>query len=479
MSYNEQHSVSYDWGGVTTFTPDLRSNELVLRVRWFINMRWIAAVACFAAAATAQLNLLPVHIVSVYFEAVGLFLCAANTMYTLVARRMLREKSRQHRTTTLLTVQMLADFLSLSILTYACGGIETPIAILFMAHIILATLFFPRWAGLAIMAAAWFFAALPLFLEWAGVLPQLSIFNGQFKSMVLQNTALTAGFVIGTGGVFFVCWYLMSVITASLKLRELQVEEAYRAMVRMDREKTQATLRATHELKAPFAAIKSYVYTLKDGYCGPLPDKAAVVVSKIGDRCDNLMKKITDIIHLSNIKTLVVTDMNLAPVDLVSILTDEIREGVLVAEPRKIVVESLLGTAEPVRILGSARHLKTLFSNLIQNAVSYSDNDTGCVQVSLHQANRRVMVKVTDNGIGIPKENLTKIFEEHFRSKNAVAHNPSGTGLGLSIVKEIVRLHGATIEVESTVGKGTSFTVSFELQASKLEREDHGEHTHN
>jgi two-component system, OmpR family, sensor kinase len=248
-------------------------------------------------------------------------------------------------------------------------------------------------------------------------------------------------------------------------------------LVRMDKEKTQATLRATHELKAPFAAIKSYVYTLRDGYCGELPDKAKAVVGRIGDRCDHLTRKITDIIHLSNLQTLLVSDMDLKPVDLTALLKEEAEEGALLGKPRGITVHPPDET-EPVYVHGSKVHLRTLVSNLIQNAVFYSRKGEGAVSLSVHHQPNRVSVIVSDNGIGIPSENLDKIFDEHFRSKNAVAHHADGTGLGLSLVKEIARLHGATVSVESTVGKGAAFTVSFDPLGTEPERENHGAHTH-
>ena len=128
--------------------------------------------------------------------------------------------------------------------------------------------------------------------------------------------------------------------------------------------------------------------------------------------------------------------------------------------------------------MGSSSHLRTLFSNLIQNAVHYS-NDNGRVQITTRIEAPRVSVEVQDEGIGIPEKHLEKIFEEHFRSKGAVAHHANGTGLGLPMVKEIVRLHSAEIQVKSTVGKGARFTVNFDIVEQKPSRGDHGQHSSN
>ena len=479
MTAAERHSLFYDWGNVTTYTSDLRARELVLRVKWFITLRWAAVLLCGIGGGAAALGIIPAHVNPMYFAGVGLFLSISNLTYTALGHNLFGVDAKHRALRGLLAVQILTDFLSLSVLTYGCGGVETPLSALFLAHVILSTLFFTRPAAFAVVGAAWFFAVLPLFLEWTGLVPTVSIFDGGFKSNIVGSTKVAGGYMLGTGAVFFVCWYIVSSITNSLKLREHQLEDAYSTIVRLDEERTQSTLRATHELKAPFAAIKSYVYTLRDGYCGPLPEKAMAVVEKIGIRCDRLTRKIVDIIHLGNLKNLVVYETDFTRVNLCPILLEEIHEGELVGSARNISVVADFDTSKSYWIDGSASHLKTLFSNLIQNAVTYSRANEGKVTVSVSRTESpgRLHVTVRDNGIGIPPENLSKICDEHFRAGNAAKHNPEGSGLGLSIVKEVARLHGATMRVESFVDKGTSFTISFDNR-SERERQTDGEHTH-
>ncbi len=473
----KKHSFFYDWGSVTTYTSDISSQELVARAKWFINMRWLAILACAAGAALSRTHIFPANVNYLDFVVVIVFLSICNLGYTLIGRNLFGDRSRRRESQVLLLWQMLTDFAALSFLTYALGSIETPMAALFMAHIILATILFSRWHSLAVAGAAWISASLPLLLEWAGFIPIRSIFDGKFKSLVSANFEVTFGFVLASGAVYLFCWYLVSEISSSLKLREHQLEDAHQMLIKIDKEKTQSTVLATHELKAPFAAIKSYIYTLRDGYCGPLPEKAQAVVSRISDRCDQITSRITDIIHLSNLRTLVVQDIHLVPVDLTAVISEEAREGAIIAKARKIRVINLAEKHPPVYVMGSQSHLKTLFSNLIHNAINYCRENTGRVVVSIEDLPQKVAVSVQDNGIGIPKDSVNRIFDDHFRSKNAVAHNPSGSGLGLSIVKEIVVLHAASIQVESIVGRGSSFTVRFNLSEAKQERNNHGENT--
>lgn len=470
----KKHSFFYNWGSVTTIVPDIRTQEMAARAKWFINMRWLAILACAIGAFVAMTGIVPAHVRPIDFFITIAFLSITNLFYSRIGRNLFGDKSRRRELQRLLLCQMFGDFTALSFLTYSLGCIETPMGALFMAHIILATILFSRWQSLMIAAAAWVYASVPLILEWAGIIPVRSIFEGHFKSMVNASFGITLGFVLASGGVYLFCWYLVSEISASLKLRERQLEDAHQMLIKIDREKTQSTLLATHELKAPFAAIKSYVYILRDGYCGTLSEKAQNVITRIGDRCDQISNRITDIIHLSNLRTLVVTEMNLAPVDLIDILRQEAREGALIGEPREIKIINLVRRHPPIYILGSPEHLKTLFSNLIQNAVNYCHDKTGRVVISVESSPGKADVAIQDNGIGIPKDALEKIFNDHFRSKNAVAHYAGGTGLGLSIVKEIVVLHGASIQVESIVGRGSSFTVSFKTTALTQEKYNHG-----
>ncbi|MBN2337093.1 MAG: HAMP domain-containing histidine kinase [Acidobacteria bacterium] len=477
MEEGKKHSFFYDWGSVTTYASDLRSQEMVARARWFINMRWYAILACAAGALVALLDKAPANLDPVAFLVVVAFLSAANLAYTLIGRNLFGDKGRERELQVLLAAEMMADFTALSYLNYVLGSIETPVAALFLAHIILSTLFFSRWRSLLITLAAWFYAVMPLVLEWAGILPARTIFDGGFKALVNGSAEVTFGFVFATAGVFLFCWDLVGEITTSLKMREHQLEDAHRMLIRLDKEKTQATLMATHELKAPFAVIKSFVYTLRDGYCGPLPEKAQEVVQRIGERCDQLTTRITDIIHLSNLRTLVVQEMHMTPVNIVDIVADQAREGALIAKTRGVSVTNHAENAPPAYILGSVSHLQSLFSNLLRNAVFYTHKETGRVDIFVKPEGKKVAVTVKDNGIGIPKENLEKIFNDHFRSKNALSHYAYGSGLGLSLVKEVVVLHGASIEVESTVGSGSSFTVRFDIIDATQEKANHGSHT--
>jgi signal transduction histidine kinase len=459
----------FDWGSSTAYQADLRNRELLARAMWFIHMRWFAVIACLFGGLVGLTDFLPIRLRPITFFLVAGVLIVTNTAYTLSVKRMSLDLVQSRKFRTLLRVQIFFDYAALTALNYGMGSVESPILMVYIPHIILSTLFFNRLRSLMVVVGAWLFAILPIFLECRNWVPRLTIFSKPFKDIIYADCGNSLLLFAGLGATFFLIWYLFSEIATSLKLREHQLEQAYDMLMHMDHEKTQATLRATHELKAPFAAIKSYVYTLRDGYCGELPEAAAKVVERIGQRCDRLTSKISDIIHLSNLKTLLITDVDLKPVELTPLVLGECQEANLMGKSRGVQVNCTL--AGRYTIQGSSAHLKTMFSNLIINAVNYS-HPGQTVEVALFAENDQIFFRVQDRGIGIPDENLSKIFEEHFRCNNAVAHNPNGTGLGMPMVKEIVRLHGAHCLIHSEVGQGTTIEIHFKKPALKTGKEE-------
>jgi signal transduction histidine kinase len=451
---------SFSWGETYAVETDMRARVLAERIAWFITIRWGVVALCVAVTLAAVLRLVPARLDWRLFAGAGVFLAGVNVIYRWAADR--------YRKRRLMVAQVLTDFLALSALSYASGSIETPAPLLYVAHIILTSLFFSPRASLAATGVGFVFALAPVALERLGLLPVIAILDAPRKAALLADTRALLLYAAVLAGCYLFVWYCTSTITRSLKLRERQLEESNQKLEQLDTEKTQYTLRATHELKAPFAAIKTYVYSLRDGYCGDLPPKAQEVVLRIGDRCDRLTNMITAIIHVGNLRTAVVSDADYEAVDLTQFVPPEVEEAVVWGTPRKITVKAELPTDAPQPIRASKRHLHTLVSNLLRNAVTYS-HDGGEIEVSLVPGKESVVLRVADHGIGIARENIPNIFDDFFRSNEAARVNPHGNGLGLALVKEVAKMHGATIEVASELGKGTCFWVWFPRLSSAMQ----------
>ena len=116
------------------------------------------------------------------------------------------------------------------------------------------------------------------------------------------------------------------------------------------------------------------------------------------------------------------------------------------------------GSADLYTVLGDETQLTSMFSNLVENAVKYTLSG-GRVEVTAGSDEDEVVVRISDTGIGIPAENLARVFERFYRVDKARSKETGGTGLGLSIVRHVAENHGGRVTLESTLGEGSTFTV--------------------
>jgi signal transduction histidine kinase len=121
-----------------------------------------------------------------------------------------------------------------------------------------------------------------------------------------------------------------------------------------------------------------------------------------------------------------------------------------------------MGTIEEVTVLGDKARLQQLFTNLIDNAIKYTSE--GSIRVAVEKNQEGALVKISDTGIGIPKEEQEKIFKRFYRVDKSRSRETGGVGLGLSIADWIATSHHGRIEVDSEINQGSTFTVYFPLQ---------------
>lgn len=227
---------------------------------------------------------------------------------------------------------------------------------------------------------------------------------------------------------------------ANRKLRELEDVRA------------QFTLLTTHELRAPVAAIQSYLKLILEGYV-PQP-KVRETLEKAERRAMEQLALIADLLELGRIGSADARGL-VQPVQIEQSLAEQVEFLSGNARERGITVETRVAPDLPPA-LANPDQIKSLWNNLVSNAIKYN-REGGHVTVTLAPEGDRLIASVQDTGIGIPPEAMTRLFSEFFRADNAKAQSRMGTGLGLSIVKEIVERAGGQITVESELGVGTTF----------------------
>ena len=245
---------------------------------------------------------------------------------------------------------------------------------------------------------------------------------------------------------------------ANLEKEMLEYEKISQKLLELNVEKTKYLLYATHQLKAPFAAIQSYVDIVLEGYTGDISARTKDIILKIKERCELLSSVIKEMLELSKLKSRDTGEIIFKKFDINPVLTRVVDRFQIIANTKniKIIFET---PVETFYIRGNESQIDVLFSVLIENAINYSPADTAVTILLKKLGSSQIYIGVKDQGIGISEKNIEKIFNEFFRSNNAVNFHSSGTGLGLSIAKEIASIHNATIHVESKINEGSVFSV--------------------
>jgi two-component system sensor histidine kinase/response regulator len=253
----------------------------------------------------------------------------------------------------------------------------------------------------------------------------------------------------------------LSLENKRLRNVEQEARELGRAkaeLEKLDAMKSRFMLTVAHELRAPIAAIQGYLGLILDGYAG---DDAQQMVESAHRRCGELLDSLRDLLLLAHMKEKA-TEVKKTTVSVAETL-DEVT-SLLKAEAERKGLSLEVQISNRPEMLADAEHLRQLWTNLISNGIKYTPSG-GKVVVSLDQKEGRVVGRVSDTGIGIAADDLPRIWEEFYRTSQAKSMAEHGTGLGLPIVREIVETYGGTIDVESELGKGTTFTFTLPQSA--------------
>jgi len=220
--------------------------------------------------------------------------------------------------------------------------------------------------------------------------------------------------------------------------------------------KTWFLQKAAHQLRSPFGAIYSLMKVLRKGYLGPVSEQQQDAILRCEKRLEMLGAMVNDLLKLG-IKRQHADRAIIHPVDGAKILRalEELYESS--ASEKGVTVDCVIEESVP-ELMADEKLLDELFGNLISNAMKYTPSG-GKVRVALaREREHLVRFEVSDTGIGIPEEDIPRLFTEFFRAENAKALSEEGTGLGLAIVKEILDFLGGSISVKSKVGEGTTLT---------------------
>jgi two-component system OmpR family sensor kinase len=241
-------------------------------------------------------------------------------------------------------------------------------------------------------------------------------------------------------------------IAQSFNRMAAAVSSAMRAVTAEEQRKTQFVSDVSHELRTPLTAIRGAAETLLDGDVAP--DDQERFLSTIAMEAERLTRLANDLLQLQRIEG-ATGELPLRRVDLR-----------LAAERAAAMLEPLMEdrgvelavTGDAPAVLGDVDRLQQVVANLVENASRFV-GDGGHVTVELSTDEGAAVMSVTDDGPGVPQEDLPRLFDRFYRADTSRTRTSGGAGLGLSIVRAIVSAHGGTITAENLEGRGSRFTV--------------------
>jgi len=216
----------------------------------------------------------------------------------------------------------------------------------------------------------------------------------------------------------------------------------------------------SHELKTPLFSILGYISTLADGGIND-PEINHKYLMKSEKNINRLISIVNELDEINQLESGEI-EMHKSIFDLKEMLDDAIESIELKAKEKNIKIYYAKKYEQKIYAKADKKQIQKLIINLIVNAIKYGSADTGKVKISFFDMDDKILIEITDNGPGISKEDLGRIFERFYRTDKARNREQGGSGLGLAIVKHIIEAHKQTIYTRSTIGIGTTFGFTLE-----------------
>lgn len=248
-----------------------------------------------------------------------------------------------------------------------------------------------------------------------------------------------------------------------LKERARKLEGAYHELQEADRIKEELVQNVSHELRTPLTFIKGYVELLLEEDMGPINERQRESLAIVAEKTNSVTRLVSDIIFLEQIEreSLELGELRMVQIAQLALQGCEVT-AVAAGIHLHLNAEPNLPTA-----LGDKDRVSQVLDNLLGNAIKFSPNG-GSITISLNQQGESIFVRVSDTGIGIPAEQVTRIFERFYQVDGSATRQFGGAGVGLAIVKRIVEAHGGRVWVESEVGQGSTFCFTLPVYKNRL-----------
>jgi signal transduction histidine kinase len=469
----------------TERTPE--EETLVTRLRVFNNMRWIAILGVIVVTLVAR------YVLHIGFPTLPVYIiCICMVLYNLMLMEQVRNLRKLQadliipRVRRYVYTHIMLDMIALTVLLHFTGGIENPFIFFFVFHIVLASIGLSYRVVYLLSTIAIAMVALMVGLEYADVITHVNLEGFVLPERYQEGSrilAILAALVV----LLYGTTYVTTAVAGELRKRQREVvalrerlleektdelERASSEIAQLEEERNKF-LRfigiAAHDLKAPLTAIQGFLWVMLGGFAGEISEKQKNMLERSTRRITELLTLISDLLDIPRIETgQIVQEMK--EVSLRQAIRNSLESQRSLAKEKGIKLTVEIPEGLP-RIKGSAPRLQQVMTNLVNNAINYTPE--GTVTVRVREQSKDLLVEVMDTGIGIPTEDMSRLFEDFFRASNVEV---KGTGLGLSITRRIIEAHGGRIWAESpcsetNTGSKFSFTLPKPSKTKRRQRQ--------
>jgi len=428
---------------------------LIERIYWLIRLRWIAVIGIVCAVLfTEKIINIPLAYLPLY--SIATFLGLYNLVFLLYLKQIGKKDTTNLPiiANRIANTQISLDLLSLTTLIHFSGGIENPFIFYFIFHMIIASILLSRRAAFLQATLSILLLTITVVLEYLGILSHYCL-----KGFIHSSLHDDLLYIIAVDFVFistiYIAVYMATSISKRLREREESLRQVNLLLAEKDRIKSEYVLRVSHDIKEHLSAIESCLDPVVEGITGELNSRQKDLIQRAQQRTDKLLFFVKALLEITRIK--LSRHIEMGEFSLKKTVESALNFVDAKAKAKEIIITSNIEPAVD-KIYGAQIYIEETIANLLANSVKYT-LPKGKVNISVMDKGDSVLIKVNDTGIGIPKEEIPRLFDEFYRASNAREIEREGTGLGLSIAKQVVERHRGRIWVESELGQGSTFYI--------------------
>ncbi|MFC1786393.1 sensor histidine kinase, partial [Candidatus Neomarinimicrobiota bacterium] len=419
---------------------------------WLVNVRWASSIALAIFISTLFIFKFEEYPYFALIEII-LILLVFNSflLFYLKKRKPKYLKTEEY----LVLAQIIIDYVLLTVLVHFTGGIDSPLHLIYLFHIIIASVIFEKkYQAFIIAAVAVLSLSILVFMEYVHM---LSHFSSGVKVYNMYDIILALS-------VFYVTIFTSTYMSVTLMKRHKKVKNLIFAqneeLEKADKEKMQFFQLVSHELKSPIIAVQSSINVVLDVMDTNLKPKARDMLERARKRTQQMIEILKDLVSLSYEETVEEHGHELVvPCEHIPEVIDYYRP---LAEEKNIqLIETVCKQRKGFQL--DKFIFEKIITNLMSNAVRYTPKG-GKVTIKTDYDDNYWYLLISDTGIGIPEDEQELIFQEFYRARNAKKFDVVGTGLGMSIVKKLVEQENGEVSLVSNVGHGSTVTVKFPLK---------------